>query len=87
MNFILLGAKSLYTTQLALCIHTFHIHEFNHRGLKILKKKKKIPESSKEQNLNLPHTGNYLHIIYIVFTTFLHNIDIVLGIISNLEVI
>lgn len=48
---------------------------------------KKFSESSKEQNLNLPHTGNYLHIIYIVFTTFLHNIDIVLGIISNLEVI
>lgn len=85
MSFILLGAESLYTAQLALCIHTFHIHEFNHRGSKILKKK--IPESSKEQNLNLPHTGNYLHVIYIVFTTFLHNIDIVLGIISNLEVI
>ena len=28
----------------------------------------KIPESSKKQNLNLPHTSNYLHSIYIVFT-------------------
>ena len=26
----------------------------------------KIPESSKKQNLNLVHTGNYLHGIYIV---------------------
>ena len=32
---------------------------------------KNIPESSKKQkqNLNLPHMGNYLHNIYIVFTT------------------
>ena len=30
---------------------------------------KKIPESSKKQNLNLSHAYNYLHIIYIEFTT------------------
>ena len=30
---------------------------------------KKIPESSKKQNLNLLHASNYLHSIYIVFTT------------------
>ena len=35
-----------------------------------------MTESSKEQNLNLPHASNYLHSIYIV-----------LGIISNLEMI
>ena len=34
----------------------------------------KSPEWSKTQNLNLPHFGNYLH-----------NFDMVLGIISNLE--
>ena len=44
---------------------------------------KKIPESSKKQNLNLLHTGNYLHCIY----SYLHIIYIVLGIISNLEMI
>ena len=36
----------------------------NH-GSKIFKK---FPESSKKQNLNLLHDGNYLHSIYIVFT-------------------
>ena len=30
---------------------------------------KKNPESSKKRNLNLPHAGNYLHSIYLVFTT------------------
>lgn len=40
---------------------------------------KKIPESSKKQNLNLLPVCNYLHNIYIVFTT----IYIVLGIINN----
>ena len=29
---------------------------------------KKVPESSKKQNLNLLCTGDYLHSIYIVFT-------------------
>ena len=66
---------------------------------------KKIPESSKKQNLNLPHN---LHSIFIVFTNiyiaftlflqfftyhlhciynYLHSIYIVLGIVSNLEMI
>lgn len=30
---------------------------------------KKIPESSKKQTLTLPRAGNYLHNIYIIFTT------------------
>ena len=37
----------------------------NH-GLKILKNKS--PESSQKLNLNLLHSGNYLHSIYIIFT-------------------
>ena len=45
-------------------------------GSKILEKKKKTPEISKKQNLNLPCTSNYLHSVYII-----------LGIISNLEMI
>lgn len=54
----------------------FHIQGFNQlqKG-NIKKKKKKIPKGSKKQNLNMPHTGNYLHNIYIV------------GIIRNLEMI
>lgn len=35
-----------------------------------------MPETSKKQNLNMPRTSKYLHSIYIV-----------LGIISNLEMI
>ena len=31
--------------------------------------RKKIPESSQKQNLNLPLTSNYLYSIYIVSTT------------------
>lgn len=38
----------------------------NH-GSKIFEKK--FPESSKKQNLNLANAGNYIHSIYIVFTT------------------
>ena len=57
-----------------------HIHRFLIQGLNQLWMEKyagkKIPESSKKQNLNLLQTGNYLHSIYIV-----------LGIISNLETI
>lgn len=37
---------------------------------------KEIPESSKKQNLNLLHASNYLHSIYIV-----------LGVVSNLDMI
>ena len=44
---------------------------------------KKVPESSKKQNLNLLCTGDYLHSIYIVFTATY----IVLGVVSNLEMI
>ena len=33
------------------------------------KKKKKNPESLKKQNLNRPHASNFLHRIYIAFTT------------------
>ena len=46
----------------------------------------KIPESSKKQYLNLLHASNYLLSTYIVFTT-IDIIYIVLGIISNLEMI
>ena len=31
--------------------------------------RKKIPELSKKQNLDLPHAGNYLHSIYITSGT------------------
>ena len=47
---------------------------------------KKIPESSKKQNLNFLLTSNYffhLHCIY----NFLHSIYIALCIISHLEII
>ena len=48
-----------------------HIHgictlRFNQPQIKIILKN---PESSKKQDLNLPHTSNYLHSIYIIFTT------------------
>ena len=42
----------------------FCICKFNQPRIKNIQKK--IPESSKKQNLYLPHAGNYLHIIYIV---------------------
>ena len=60
--------------QLTLHIHGFHIHRFKQRWIENIGEK--IPESSKKQSLNLPLTNNYLHSIYIV-----------LGIISNLEMI
>ena len=52
-----------------------------------LKKKKKDPESSRKQNLNLPFSSSYLHSIYIIliFTTIC--IYIVLGIIGKLEMV
>ena len=53
--------------QLAFCIHGFCICGFNQPQIENIKKK--IQESSKKQNLNLPCTGNYLHSIYIVFIT------------------
>ena len=42
---------------------------------------KKYPEISNIQNLNLPHTGNYLHCIY----NYLYSFYIVFNIINNLE--
>ena len=42
---------------------------FNQLWIENIQEKENIPESSKKQNLNLLHAGNYLHIIYIVFTT------------------
>ena len=53
--------------QAAFHICGFHIQGFNQ--LQIEKYLKKIPETSKKQNLNFSFTGNYLHSIYIVFTT------------------
>ena len=44
---------------------------------------KKIPESLKKQNFNLPSADNYLHGIYIAFTT----ICFVLDTLSNWEII
>ena len=45
----------------------FHNHKFNHPQIEnVKKKKKKIPECSKMQNLKLLDSGNYLHSIYIV---------------------
>ena len=45
-----------------------------------------IPESSKKQNLNLLHSSNYLHSIFIYIQLFA-SVNIVLGILSNLEMI
>ena len=60
--------------QSVLHIHTFHIYGFNQLWTKNIWED--IPKSSKKQNLHLSRSGNYLHRIYIV-----------LGIISNLEII
>ena len=67
-------SKHFTQIQLALCIHRFCILRFNHCESKIFRKK--FSESSKKQNSNLPCVSNYLRSIYIV-----------LGIISNLEMI
>ena len=57
-----------------------HVHRFWICGFNQLQIENnwgnKIPEGSKKQNLNLPCSGSYLHSIYIV-----------VGIISNLEMI
>ena len=47
----------------------------------------KNPENPPKQNLNFLCTGNYSHTIYIVFTAIYISFIIVLGIISNLEMI
>ena len=67
----------------ALCLCVLHICRANRLQIKSIWKK--IPESFKMQNLNLP-----LHPIYIACTlyfNYLHNLYIVLDIISNLEII
>ena len=69
-----LGALyTLFSLQSALGVHRFHAHEFNQPWIET---NFLISESSKKQNLNLPCASNYLYSIYIV-----------LGIISNLELI
>ena len=65
--------RQMKKLQLDSQIHRFHNCGFTNHGLKILKI---ILESYQKQNLNLLHTGNYLHHIYFV-----------LDIISNLEMI
>ena len=68
--------------QLALHTHRLYTHRFNQPLIKNIcgKNFQKVP---KKQNLYLLYVGNYLHSIYIEFTT----LYIVLGIISNLEMI
>ena len=51
---------------------------FNQLLIENIQEKENIPESSKKQNLNLLHAGNYLHSIYIVFTTIHTTIYILL---------
>lgn len=53
--------------QLALHIGGSYSHRFNQLRVKNIFFKN--PESSKEEILNLMHTGIYLHSTYIVFTT------------------
>ena len=53
---------------------------FNQPQIKNIKRKKK---NRKFPSLYFPHAGNYLNSIYIVFTA----IYIILGIVSNLEII
>ena len=54
---------------------------FNQSQIKNIKRKKK--KNRKFPSLYFPHAGNYLSSIYIVFTA----IYIILGIVSNLEII
>ena len=67
-------SKEKYSIQSPFPIHGFCMQGFTKCGLKLFIQK--VPEISKDQNSNLPHAVNYLHIIYIVQ-----------GIISNLEMI
>jgi len=55
-------------------IHGFCIHKFNQMQMENIQKK--IPENSKNQNLKFLSTRNYLH-----------NVNITLGTISNLEML
>ena len=65
-SFLWLNNIPLYT-ELALCVLRFLIHGFNQPQIE--NNFTKIPESYRKQSLNLPHAGDYLHNIYIVFTT------------------
>ena len=82
--FCFINCQETFIKQSALCIPGFHVHRFNQSQTKSIWKKKKIPESSREQNLNLPFSSSYLHSIYIIviFTTIC--VYIVLGIVGKL---
>ena len=54
--------------QSSLHMDVFHIPRFSQPQIKNMQGKK-IQENSKKQNMNLLHIGNYLHSVYIVFTT------------------
>lgn len=66
--------RDLHSVLLALRVRRFYICGFQPTGDGKCSGEKKIPESSKKQNLVLPHTGNYSH-----------SIRMVLGIINDLE--
>ena len=69
-------SKDKYSIQSPFPIHGFHKQIVNELWIKNSYLKKKTIECSKYKNSNLPRSVHYLHIIYIV-----------LGIISNLEMI
>ena len=53
-----------WKTHIVILLYLWAFRVFNQLQMKNIQKK--IPESSKKQNLNLLHGGSYLHIIYIV---------------------
>ena len=55
--------------QLALHVRSFHIHGFNQPVDQNYFEKKNFFWKFQKVDLNLPHTNNYLHSFYIVFTT------------------
>jgi len=67
LNLLHLNYTVKRTNQSANHICEFCTLRYNH--LWITNIQKKIPESSKRQNLNLLHINNYLHSIDFVFTT------------------
>ena len=73
MNLLLFVIKGIVIKQSAFHICVFYTPRFNQPWIE---NTKKIPESSKNQKFNLQHASNYLHSIYIV-----------LGIISNLDIV
>ena len=76
--------RALVYVELALRISGFSVHVFNQPQIKNIKNKKKIPKSSKKQNLNLPHWQLFTHHLHYIYN-YLHSIYIILGIISNLK--